>query len=71
METNKAWIFLLLLADNLLSTEPARVYGSWTLGAPDPLQNVKQLADCLYNHNDLSEGCIPTYCQPSVTVHVS
>eukprot|EP00775_Hariotina_reticulata_P008089 gene8089-8282_t len=32
-------------------------------------QNVRLLADCLYNHNDLGDDCIPAYCQPSITVH--
>eukprot|EP00879_Flechtneria_rotunda_P024546 GHRR01026025.1.p1 GENE.GHRR01026025.1~~GHRR01026025.1.p1 ORF type:complete len:233 (+),score=47.67 GHRR01026025.1:207-905(+) len=37
--------------------------------APDPVGNVRLLADCLYNKNDLSDACIPAYCEPSVTVH--
>jgi hypothetical protein len=61
-------VFLLAVSRCVLAAQ-ARSSLSALHGA-DPLQNVRLLADCLYNHNDLGDDCIPTYCQPSVTVHV-
>lgn len=63
-------IFLLLLISGFLHTASSKRDSTVGFGAPDPLQNVRLLADCLYNHNDLTVNCIPAYCQPSVTVHV-
>eukprot|EP00878_Enallax_costatus_P032156 GHUV01035266.1.p1 GENE.GHUV01035266.1~~GHUV01035266.1.p1 ORF type:complete len:230 (+),score=37.24 GHUV01035266.1:207-896(+) len=62
-------IFLLLSIGSCLHQVSSRSSNKWGFGVPDPLQNVRLLADCLYNHNDLTENCIPAYCQPSVTVH--
>lgn len=37
--------------------------------APDPLETVRLLANCLYIANNVS--CLQQYCEPSITVHVS
>lgn len=61
---------LLILLTLGLGTRNVHAARQWDfISTPDPLGNVRLLADCLYNKNDLGEDCIPAYCQPSVTVH--
>ncbi|KAF6253991.1 hypothetical protein COO60DRAFT_364180 [Scenedesmus sp. NREL 46B-D3] len=62
-------LLLLLLSCTIIAPIAFASRQPWQLIAPDPLGNVRLLADCLYNKNDLGDDCIPAYCQPSVTVH--
>lgn len=102
-------LLLLLLLLGISAPVTIALRQPWKLQAPDPLGNVRLLADCLCkwpgsslqhcmahlchsmqrmhvaqvltvppvppamadNKNDLGDDCIPAYCQPSVTVHVS
>lgn len=62
-------LLLLLLLHSVIAPATIALRQPCQLQAPDPLGNVRLLADCLYNKNDLGDDCIPAYCQPSVTVH--